>query len=140
MCEDREPRRTYVRRNPEEALTCPFCQDAFFSLATHIQSNHSEEPKYAQEIHTAKWRERLLKVNLAGSNDAGDSHTECGKVGLGICLLFCWVSLFLFLYKFFCLFVCFFVSFCLFPFPFLVGLRQSFLTMDLCLFGAFCCG
>nr|KAG5689426.1 hypothetical protein BaRGS_012248 [Batillaria attramentaria] len=80
LFEDSEPRRKSIKRNTEEALKCPFCEKAFIGLVKHIKSKHSEEADYEEEMRNAKWRERIMKVSTTGSEEMGDTCTECGKV------------------------------------------------------------
>ncbi|KAL8575608.1 hypothetical protein ACOMHN_028629 [Nucella lapillus] len=80
LFEDSEPRRKSIKRNTEEALKCPFCEKAFIGLVKHIKGKHSEEPDYEEEMRNAKWRERIMKVSTGGSDESGDTCTECGKV------------------------------------------------------------
>jgi hypothetical protein len=82
LFEDSEPRRKSIKRNTEEALKCPFCEKAFIGLVKHIKSKHSEEADYEEELRNAKWRERIMKVSTTGSEEAGDTCAECGKVRL----------------------------------------------------------
>ncbi|XP_025088288.1 probable serine/threonine-protein kinase kinX isoform X2 [Pomacea canaliculata] len=80
LFEDSEPRRKSIKRNTEEALKCPFCDKAFIGLVKHIKSKHSEEADFEEEMRNAKWRERIMKVSTTGSEELGDTCTECGKV------------------------------------------------------------
>lgn len=80
LFEDSEPRRKSIKRNTEEALKCPFCEKAFIGLVKHIKSKHSDEADYEEEMRNAKWRERIMKVSTTGSEEMGDTCTECGKV------------------------------------------------------------
>ena len=80
LFEDSGPRRKSIKRNTEEALKCPYCDKAFIGLVKHIKGKHSDEVDFEEEMRNAKWRERIMKVSTAGSEEGGDTCPDCGKV------------------------------------------------------------